>query len=249
MEKKVTRFNLFLDKIMRNKRIIIIFIIVVLFISLITAIIIFFNNKQNKLSEESIKMYQEAKKLYLEKKLDQSIVLLTELTKKNSSFINGYFMLGKSYFFKGNEKEARKTWEKILRVNPNHIDTLIWLGILYSYEEKTLPDAINYFNRVLELDSLNLLANYNLAKIFFNKKEYKLSLYYFNNALENEFNLAELHIDLAKIYNELELNERALKELEKAKNLTTSQIILQEIEGELNNITNNKEVEKKDEKK
>lgn len=246
MEKKVTKLNLFL-RLRNNTRIIIIFIILVLIISLIIGFIIFFNNKKNKLSEESIKMYQEANKFYLERKLDLSIEVLKKLIKKNRSFVNAHFMLGKAYFFKGEQKEARKTWENILRLNPNHIDTLIWLGILYTYDKESMPEAIDYFNRVLRLDSLNLLANYNLAKIFFNQKEYKKSLYYFNNAIENEYHLAEVHIDLANIYIELDLGSRAITELKKAKNLTTSKIVLEEIESKLESISNKIENEKEEE--
>ena len=215
-------------------------------LSIIALLFYFFGYipQRKTLSDTSLELFQNAKKYYLEKKLDKSIELLKELTKKNKRFLNGYFMLGKSYFFNDQVEMAKKTWEKILRINPNHINTLIWLGILYSNEgEEGKEEAIKLFNKVLELDSLNLLANYNLGKIYFNKKEYKKTIYYFNNALENELHLSDIHIDLAKIYKELELNDRAKNELYTAQKLTNSKIMNKEINDLLNSF-NNDEINK-----
>lgn len=231
MEKKAN-VQQFFSKIMERNSIgiIVIIILLIALIGLVGVDIFIRVNPGNTttLSDESLELFNEGKKKYLEQNLEESIRLFKELVSKNKKFSNGYFMLGKAYFFNDQRKEAKATWEQSLGVNPDHINSLVWLGILYHYEDKT-GKAISMFNKALDLDGLNLLANYYLAKIYFNQKEYKKAIFYFNNALENENHLAEVHIDMAKMFMELDLADRAYSELHKAKELTSSTVLQDEI--------------------
>ena len=188
------------------------------------------------LSEEDNKTFQEAKKLYLLNDLAGSINLFEAVVNKNRNFINGYFMLGKAYFFNNEIDKASDIWKKALKKEPNHINSLLWLGIMESYNLETRLLAKNYFFRILELDSQNILANYHLGKIYLEDGEYQKAIYYFNNSIENEMHLAEVYLDFGKLYQLVESNDRALNLFTKAGLLTRSRGIREESESLISNL-------------
>ena len=147
MEKKVTKQNSFLTKIINKKNIIIISSFIFLLL-IIGAFLFFFTPliKKDNISNESIELFQKAKQQYLEKKLDDCIITLNSIIRKNKKFLNARFLLGKAYFFNNHADLAQKAWEDTLKINPNHINSLIWLGILYSFDPNQLENSIKLFN-------------------------------------------------------------------------------------------------------
>jgi len=186
-------------------------------------------NANYKVSEKSLELYRNASKKYLEHDLKESIRLFKELVNSDPNFINARFMLGKAQYFGGDRKACIETWENALKINPNHIDTLIWLGKLYYYDKANKDKAVDLFNKVLALDSLNIQANYSLASAFLEKNDYKKALIHFNNSYENEFHLAQIHAEMAKMYVSLNLKDKAFSELNKAKIMSGSSSTLKDI--------------------
>jgi len=93
-----------------------------------------------------------------------------------------YCEIGLTYSKKENFDKATKYWKKAIAINPKDIDTYItiaemcdMISIPSSNGEKYSKKAIEYFNKVIELDPENANAHFKIGRIFLlngNRKMY-----------------------------------------------------------------------------
>ena len=153
---------------------------------------IFENSKNNEsvLSRAGIahihlmkKEYQNAKVIF-EQINDESIEKIGDDLFSNSSYLYSLVPMGLGWTY-ANQKEHTKAilyFDMVLQKQPNHFLALIskgnslnWLG---RYDE-----AIEIFNKVIELDSNNEFAYAELGLVYYNIGDDDLSKEYFNKAL------------------------------------------------------------------
>ena len=107
-------------------------------------------------------------------------------------------------------KVAEELYNKILKIDPNHIATHNNLGLIYQ-ELGQYEKAINCYEKVIKIQP-DLPAPYNnLGNILKELGEFKKALSYYKKAIEIKSNIADIHNNLGIVFKEL-------KEFKKAKN-------------------------------
>ena len=78
------------------------------------------------------------------------------------------------HFHLNNMPLAKKIAEKIVRVNPQHSENLLLLGII-SAQTGQKEEALYYFNSSLKIDPYNAQTHFNLCNLYLNLENYELA--------------------------------------------------------------------------
>lgn len=116
---------------------------------------------------------------------------------------------GPPYLLLGKKKEAKKEFEKIVFVDPKNAEAFAGLGEAYLLE-KNYQKAKREFEKSLSLKK-NKKAIFGKGLVYFYQKNYKEAEKYFEKYSQIERLQPQVHLFLAKVYENL-------KEREKAKN-------------------------------
>lgn len=81
---------------------------------------------------------------------------------------------------------AKGCYEKALEIDPNRIDSLNNFGVLYLEHLCYYDKAIEYFDKISQIDPDDVLCYVNKARVFISKQEYAQALQYCNIALEKD---------------------------------------------------------------
>ncbi len=83
---------------------------------------------------------------------------------------------------KGNLQEAKTSYEKIVKIDPQNVQALNNLGVIYM-EQKDYEMAIKYFHDALDMNNDYVDAHYNLACVYAQKKDSVQSMMYLKKAV------------------------------------------------------------------
>ena len=101
----------------------------------------------------------------------------------------------------GKESEAIVTYSEVLQIKPNHLKTLINLGVVYMKSNPPEVDtALSLFTKAYSIDKNNFEVNNNLGSAYLAKKDYKNAILYFQNALKIEPSNNEVRYNLAQAF-------------------------------------------------
>lgn len=129
----------------------------------------------------------------------------------NPCYEDAYLMLSDYYLFK-NKRDAAITWlQKYLQINPNSVPVLMALGKIYLVRNEILK-IIEIYNRVIELDSDNSDAYYNLGILYYNSEDYDHAEKFFQKAISLDNHLNS-HLYLAYLYEIQGDKDRAIEHL------------------------------------
>ena len=162
------------------------------------------------------------------------------------------FNLGFENFNKKNLSKAEDLFNEVLKINPNHLESIFFLGILHA-QKNNLIKAKEFFIQAIKIDSNYIDAHYNLGIVYFRLEEFDKSIKCYEKAIEIDPNNLNSHNNLgvtfAKLkdfkkavtcykkvieidpnnsegYNNLGITYFELKELEKAKDCYEKAIII-----------------------
>lgn len=79
--------------------------------------------------------------------------------------INQQFQQAYQYQREGNLEAARRGYERVLELNPQHISSLVNLGVLYK-KQGEYQQAARLYHQVLQQKPNHVIAHYNLALIY-----------------------------------------------------------------------------------
>ncbi|KAM3145776.1 hypothetical protein pb186bvf_002071 [Paramecium bursaria] len=102
---------------------------------------------------------------------------------QNYQFIEYLFAQGIKALDNKQFEEALILFDEILKINPNHKNTILNRGITLNSLSK-FKDAIVNFNTVIQLDQFNINAYYNKGMSFMSLHSYKEALPIFNQILQ-----------------------------------------------------------------
>lgn len=150
----------------------------------------------------------------LEKKNDQGISELEEAIKIFPNYFNALSRLGKEYILRKNYEKGYPYLLRAIDINSRSFSSYYSLGIAF-YELKQIPAAVEAAKACLVIDSSSVLANLLYGILLrisgaYQESEKKLLA---ANSFSKGKN-AEVHMQLALLYNRLNRNEDAIKELE-----------------------------------
>ena len=112
---------------------------------------------------------------------------------KGSLAIKEIFDLAVQNHEKNNFTEAQKLYEKILKINSNHLESIFFLGTL-SAQIKNFSRAIQLFNKVIEINPNIADVHSNLGLVFKELGEFKKSINCYEQAIKiNPNNRVGIH--------------------------------------------------------
>jgi tetratricopeptide (TPR) repeat protein len=142
----------------------------------------------------------EKKRVLLEKELDGKFEDLIK-TKE----------LAVIYHYTGEDKKAIEIYEKLLKNHPEDTNVLAFLGYLH-YELDELEEAIDYFNRSLDIDSASPFVFFLLGNAYSREGMIREAIDAYDFAIFLDFDMYQAHLDFAVKYEDMGRKKRALKE-------------------------------------
>jgi len=98
--------------------------------------------------------------------------------------------------------EAIDAYQRVLAVNPSHIDALINLGML-SYDDGNVEKATECFQRAAELNKDNAIAQFNLGSVLEELGELEIARQHLRLAVRLDPRYADAHYNLAFVCDKL----------------------------------------------
>ena len=113
---------------------------------------------------------------------------------------NGYAMAGTMYYTTKNFSKAFEYFSKA--ADAGNVNAIMNLGIMYEngeYVERNGRTAISYFERVLQNEQVNHIANFNLGYLYYEgcfgvAKDYRMAYKYFEKSAEKGFANAQYYV-------------------------------------------------------
>ncbi len=150
---------------------------------------------------------------------DQSEAFFRLALQDDPASAEAVYGLGSVYLQKGETKEARDSFERVLQLRPSYPGTLpnAWnnLGILAAREENATA-AIGYFQRALQIDPAHTIALLNLGNAFRQNKDWVSAKETLQKALDLSPEDPEVNYSLGMVYAQLGDQDRAYEYLKKA---------------------------------
>ncbi len=148
---------------------------------------------------------------------DEAIKIFTDDINKDAKNPDAYLGLVYTYNKKGDLKKALEYANKAVSVAPDYSRTYSARGFIEEKSDK-IVDAINDYKKAIELEQTDDFSREKLAKILYNKQEYKESAEHFKALLDNDNSniyymkmLGELYIKLHNYKDAMEVLKSALK--------------------------------------
>lgn len=112
------------------------------------------------------------------------------------------FRKASNYHINGNLTQAKIIYEKILKQNPDHADTLNMLGVLF-YQKKNYDRAINLIKKSISINSYSPPYYNNLGNIYKEIGEYNEAISCYNKVLNLQSDHFGAYNNLGIIYKKL----------------------------------------------
>ncbi|SCY97529.1 tetratricopeptide repeat protein [Alkaliphilus peptidifermentans] len=114
---------------------------------------------------KDLALYEEGYEAILSGKPQIGVPILEELLEEYKEWWNLYFFVGLGNRLLGNYKEAINSFEQVLELEEDQLDSLVELGLCYS-SINDLQEAIDYFTRALRIGGDNSEILCNLAMVY-----------------------------------------------------------------------------------
>ena len=110
---------------------------------------------------------------------------------------------------------AQELYNQVLKINPNHSQTLNNIAVIYT-NSKDYQKAINSYEKAIEINPNYADAHYNLGVIFMKLKDYQKAKDCYEKAIEINPNYAKAYYNQGNTYSELGDYQKALGCYDKA---------------------------------
>ena len=173
------------------------------------------NTRNNLILKEKEEAHLEFKKSNYSKTID----LLNDIIKKDSIKDSAcYFLLGTSYFHSNNLNLAEENLKISFELNPNFYDTVYNLGIIARLKDN-ISEAINYFNKALNLNLKNIKTFIQLAECYEINKSFEDAKKFYLKAIEIDENNKFANKGLSRILIKFGYHKLSMKYLQKSSGL------------------------------
>ena len=121
--------------------------------------------------------------------------------------LNETFALAFLNHEKNNFLIAKNLYNKVLKIDPNHIGALSNLGIVFNLL-KEYQNAVNCHEKVIEINPHHADAYINLGIVFSNIEDYQKGISCYEKAIEINPNFTDAHFNLGNIYKKIKKNKK-----------------------------------------
>ena len=159
-------------------------------------------NKVIKLDPHNVFAHYSIAKAYLYREMyDASIMHLRKADRYNSnrSLKIIYQTLAQAYTLKGEYDEARKTWEKVLLIDPQDLATIHELSMLMLHMGD-MAEAVAYCEKELAAGGKNPAIYYNCGLAHLSQDHYDEALENFNKAIANGMTDINIKVNIGEVY-------------------------------------------------
>lgn len=194
------------------------------------------------MTQEQVRVYTEAKTLYLEGELDGASELLKKVKFGTNRGHQGKLLEAKILFMKGKPDESEAITAKLVTRNPGYTEAQLWLARALLAQGKT-EAAQNQLEKAMEYNPDDPRILYLMANSREILKDYQQALEYYSRAALYGEELARAEISLAQLYYRFNQDIQALTHIQKAKALLSDKSVVyrplieleKRISGELTN--------------
>lgn len=114
----------------------------------------------------------------------------------------GWFLLALQHESQAATAKAIDAYDRVLSINPEHLDALINLGMLH-YEQANLEKALHCFERAIERDPQSAIAQFNLGSVLDEIGQMERSRRHLRLAVRLDESYADAHYNLAFVCDKL----------------------------------------------
>ncbi|MEK7722763.1 MAG: tetratricopeptide repeat protein, partial [Acidobacteriota bacterium] len=161
---------------------------------------------------KTIELYKKTANAEAKNEPEKAIVLLKEIVTLDSVDFIAWAKLGTLYFNQDSLKEAYSAFRKCLELRIDYTPAWINVGKMRIYQ-KQFPAAIEIFKHALTLEPKSARIYQLLGEAYLQNKQGSLGAESLNKAIElDPIGMAELHLQLAHLYQLAKANNLATKE-------------------------------------
>jgi len=131
-----------------------------------------------------------------------------------------YFRQGNEFIQAGELEKAVDEYKKALEIEPENVDALTNLGVVY-YNLGRLDEAIDQYSKALAIAPDDADIHSNLAAAYVQTNQFDKALEEYQTAVTLNPDLAEAHFGLGVIYVQFDQKDKAIQAFEKFQELDT----------------------------
>jgi tetratricopeptide (TPR) repeat protein len=120
-------------------------------------------------------------------------------------------------------ENAKASYEHVLSKDPKDLDALRALGNI-AYDQEKPEDAIRYYERFLEVEPGNKSVMTDLATMFLSARQTEKAIGIYEGVLEDDPSFFQARFNLGIAYRAVGDSERALEELQRAREVATDDL-------------------------
>ena len=125
------------------------------------------------------------------------------------------FNLATEWLAKNDVNKAEKLYYEVLKIDPNHTNSLYNLGLIFQQIGQS-DKAKTYYEKIIEINPNHTNALNSLGIIFYEIREYEKAKKYYKKAIDNNSNFTHAHNNLGQLFNMLGKPNEAISSYEKA---------------------------------
>lgn len=163
------------------------------------------------------KDYVQALHYYQSQDFDQSQALLTAILEKDPAFLNALLLKGKVYFYQKKYDLASNMFLKVLSESPHHVSAKLWQAKALYAKSGNTKEVSALLDEILAIDSDNIEAWYLKGLIYERAGDMENAVAAYRAALNQSGKLGLVHLRMADLYKEADLENQAAKHLSIAK--------------------------------
>ncbi|MBE7438193.1 MAG: tetratricopeptide repeat protein [Spirochaetales bacterium] len=159
-----------------------------------------------ELSEEELAIFREAQEQLAELKFDSALDGLGRIKARTVETVG---MRARIHFHTRQYREAERVLREGLDEWPENPYLMLWLGRIIFLEDGRNDEAIEIFRIIVQNDPGNFIGRYYLGRCFERDKKMDLALNQYYNALGVEYEVSRIHVHLADLFSDLQMQERS----------------------------------------
>lgn len=154
-----------------------------------------------------------------EKRFEEAVEIIKTALEKDNDNAGLLFALGDVMKRANDIHEAVFCWEKVVQLDPEHLDTHFNLGLAYSQRMEglwNLPEAVEHFKTVLKIEPDNSEAHANLASLYLRQNKLEAAINELEHTLKLNPDYVAMEYIRAEVYHRRKEFDKGIEYLKKA---------------------------------